>query len=322
MDKIDAKILTQLDKNSRQSFSEIAKNVRISKEVCIYRINRLVNQGIIKQFTALISLGNLGLFSHKIYLQLHGIDTKQKTDMLKDLISNRRINWIAECVGEYDIIIAILCPNIIVFEAEKNKIIQKYSQFIHDYSIGFMTETRIYERAYLINSQIKEERYLIGELNQKNLDEHDKEILTILINDSRTSIIHMAKKLKLNVKTIVTRIKSLESNIIRGYKIFLDLDKMNYSFYKALIKVNNMDESERMKFLEFCKMNPYIIHLVENVGQWEFEPEFEVPNDKTFYDTLTEIKQLFPNFIGKISIVKIVKEHKAIYNPVSIINNS
>jgi DNA-binding Lrp family transcriptional regulator len=118
----------------------------------------------------------------------------------------------------------------------------------------------------------------------------------------------------------MSRIRKLEKErIIQGYKIFLDLNKIGYKFYKAFISINKMNQEEFKRFLDFCKFHKNIIHLVENVGSWELEPEFEVENEDQFYEIINQMKNKFPDFIKKIKTIKIQKEHKAIYSPLDMI---
>lgn len=292
----------------------------MSKETCIYRINKLISEKIITNFSTLIGLGNLGLFSHKIYFQLHGLIKVKKEQMILKLQKNKKINWIAECSGEFDLIIAVLCKNVQEFNNEKNKILQQFSQYIQNYFVGIMSETHIYQRDYLLNKSSQKENLLIGGINFINLDEKDKKILKLISLNSRVSTIDISKKIKLNVKTVISRIKKLEKeNIIQAYKIFLDLNKVDYKFYKAFVSVNKMDKEQCKRFFSFCSLNKNIIHLVENVGSWEFEPEFEVGNEDKFYEIINEMKNKFPNFIKKIQTVKVQKEYKAVYSPVEIL---
>ncbi len=48
IDLKDRKILYQLDLNSRQSLTQIGKNVGLKKDVVSYRIKRLQDEGVIK----------------------------------------------------------------------------------------------------------------------------------------------------------------------------------------------------------------------------------------------------------------------------------
>jgi DNA-binding Lrp family transcriptional regulator len=240
--------------------------------------------------------------------------------MIKELQKNKKINWIAECSGEFDLIVAILCKNIKEFDDEKSQILQKFSQYIQNYSVGIMSETHIYQRDYLIDKSSQKEMFLIGKLNSIKIDEKDKKILKLISSNSRIQILDISEKTKLNVKTIISRMKKLEKeNIIQAYKIFLDLNKIDYKFYKAFISINKMDKEKFKEFLSFCNLNKNIIHLVENVGSWELEPEFEVENEDQFYEIINQMKNQFPDFIKKIQTIKIQKEHKAIYSPVDIL---
>jgi DNA-binding Lrp family transcriptional regulator len=47
LDKIDKKLLYQLDLNCRQSNAQIGRIIGVSKQVIEYRINKLQSQGII-----------------------------------------------------------------------------------------------------------------------------------------------------------------------------------------------------------------------------------------------------------------------------------
>ena len=50
IDALDKKILYLLDLNSREKESEIAQQLKVGKQVVAYRLRRLIENGIIKQF--------------------------------------------------------------------------------------------------------------------------------------------------------------------------------------------------------------------------------------------------------------------------------
>ena len=50
LDLKDKKILVELELNSRRSNNQIAKKVNLSKEVVKYRIDRLLEKGVILRF--------------------------------------------------------------------------------------------------------------------------------------------------------------------------------------------------------------------------------------------------------------------------------
>ena len=65
-DKKDQEILYELDLNARQSNAQIAKKVRLSKEVVGYRIKRMLEDEIIIGFYSVIDVTKLGYLTGRI----------------------------------------------------------------------------------------------------------------------------------------------------------------------------------------------------------------------------------------------------------------
>ena len=80
LDVKDKKILAQLDIDARQSNSEIGKKVRLSKEVVKYRIDNMIESGLIVRFNTVINYFKLGIVKYKLYLQLRNINAEKLED--------------------------------------------------------------------------------------------------------------------------------------------------------------------------------------------------------------------------------------------------
>jgi Lrp/AsnC family transcriptional regulator, leucine-responsive regulatory protein len=61
MDKIDWKILSELERDGRQSFAELGERVGLSKSPCWSRVQQLEEQGVIEGYAARIQPSALGL---------------------------------------------------------------------------------------------------------------------------------------------------------------------------------------------------------------------------------------------------------------------
>ena len=322
LDKKDKEILFELSKDSRQPYSKIAKTVKLKKETCIYKIHNLEKKGVISNFLTLISLSKLGISHFKIYLRFHGASKEIIQNIIKNFKDYYKINWVAKCIGTFDLIISVLCKDIKEFNLEKNKILQKYNQYIKDYQIGIMADTYVYGKNYLVDKKINylDDRKMIGDESIISLDESDKKILGLLVNDSRISFLDISKKTNLNIKTVISRVKKLEGNgVISGYDIFFNFNIINLKYYKLFIKINKMIPEEYKKFINYCKNNRNIVYLVENIGSWELEPEIEINSEEKFYDIVDEIKNNFPEFINQIDIVRIIHDYKHIYLPKEVL---
>ncbi len=62
----------------------------------------------------------------------------------------------------------------------------------------------------------------------KKIDKLDKEILNILLKDSRLSYRKIATRLKVSPATIMNRINYLNKDVIKGYSVMLDYGKLDY----------------------------------------------------------------------------------------------
>lgn len=61
MDKLDWKIIAELERDGRQSFANLCDNVGLSKSPCWTRVKNLEDRGIIEGYTARIDPNALGL---------------------------------------------------------------------------------------------------------------------------------------------------------------------------------------------------------------------------------------------------------------------
>ena len=83
LDELDNKILYEIGKNARLSYSQISKEIKSKKPVVAYHIQNLEKKGIIWKYVPVISLTRLGIFAHKIYFRFHGLGREKKKDLIK-----------------------------------------------------------------------------------------------------------------------------------------------------------------------------------------------------------------------------------------------
>ena len=103
LDVKDRKILYELDINSRQSNSEIAKKVGLSKQVVGFRIKRLLKENIISFFYSVIDISKLGFTVHKNFLRLQNLDRGKEKELIDFLVNHPNVVWFASCDGKFDL---------------------------------------------------------------------------------------------------------------------------------------------------------------------------------------------------------------------------
>ena len=83
LDKIDTKILNELELDSRQSNSNIAKKLKTNKAIVNYRIDRLEKRNIITKYQFISDQTLLNEKSFGLLIQFEKMNLTQETKMIK-----------------------------------------------------------------------------------------------------------------------------------------------------------------------------------------------------------------------------------------------
>jgi len=77
LDRIDRKIVAELRKDARQTVTDLAARVGLSKTPCQNRMRRLERDGYVLGYTAIVSHDKLGR-GHVAFVQVHLKDTTER----------------------------------------------------------------------------------------------------------------------------------------------------------------------------------------------------------------------------------------------------
>jgi len=317
LDLKDWKILYELDINSRQSFHEIGKKVGLSKDSVIYRINKMQEKGIIKKFHTLIDTGKLGFISFRLYLKFQNTTPEKETEIIEFLKKQKIITWLASIEGEYNLGMWILCKSISEMNELWKKILENFRDNIEKTSFVIFSKVYYFSRNYFLNNkQQKKEWLIITEPKNMLIDEKELEIIKILVDNSRASVVEIAKKVGLTPKTIISKIKKLErEKIIIGYRTMFDLEKLNYQYFKVHFNLHNLNQEKEKKFRQFLRYHTNVIYDNEVIGGDDIEIEIQCKSIEEFRKILDQIKQQFSEIIKNYKYFTFYKEHKYIFFP-------
>src|SRR5260370_35409803 len=84
LDGTDLRILAELVENSKQSYVEIGRKLALHPNVIAYRVNRLEDAHIIREYTTLIDFGKLGL-SEQVIVAANFPSSPSSKDILKQI---------------------------------------------------------------------------------------------------------------------------------------------------------------------------------------------------------------------------------------------
>lgn len=317
LDLKDKKLLYELDLNSRQSFNELSRKLKLSKNSVIYRINNLQKLGIIKQFHTVIDTGKLGYTSFRLYLKLQNSSPKKEQEIIEFLKSKEIVTWVVSIEEDFNIGALILTKSIREMNNLWEELLDKYANYLEKRLLTIMTKVSYFSRAYFLDLKKNEHETIFATEPQDNqVDEKDLKILKLLSSNARIPIIEIASKLKMTPKTIISRIKGLEKRkIIIGYKTVFDIEKLGYQYFKIYLKIHNSTKEKKQKLRDYIKANPNIIYDDYVLGGEDFEIEVQVRGIIELRKIIEEIKSNFTEMIQDYKTMLFYKEHKYLFFP-------
>ncbi len=322
LDVKDKKILYELDINARQSASEIGKKVGLSKQVVTYRINKLIETGVIQKFYAVYNTSKLGFTTYKIFLRLQNVDLQKQNEIIEYIKNHQNVQFFISCDGMFDLVFNVLAKTAsglydILKELENN-----YGNYIAERELIIMVFSSFFFRDYLIDKsseQIRKPMYFGSKPEAIELDEINKKILHYLGIGARMSIVEIANKIGISPDTIAIRIKKLEkAQIIHNYILLPNFSLLNQTSYKILFSLHNLNEQREKSLFQYCRAQPNIWFHSKSLGRWNLEINMDVDNANQFRQIMMEIKSQFSDIIKEYNTLQISKVHKFNFYPFKI----
>lgn len=319
LDVKDRKILYELDVNSRQTNSEIAKKVGLSKQVVGFRIKRLVKEKLILFFYSVIDISKLGFTVHKNFLRLQNLDRGKEKELIDFLVNHPNVVWVASCDGKFDLAFGTWAKDMAFLDKTIAELNKKFGECIAERQIATIIRGDYFVRDYLINREkpsAYRESFFGAVPSPVKMDKNDWKILVLLGKNSRITVVEISNEVKLSVDAIAERIKKLEkSGVIKHYNIVPNESKYPYLHYKVLIGFRNVSEDRERSLREYCRTNPNIVYIVKSLGPWEFEIDMEVENAEQFREIMMDIKTQFNDILKDYSALQIYQVHKYNFCP-------
>ena len=106
LDDLDKRILKLLQSNGRLSFADLSRELDVAEATVRFRVNRLVSNGVITRFAALLNPAKIGMkVSGAILLK---IDPAYLEEACKQLVSFSETQYLFQSTGEYDVVSVIV----------------------------------------------------------------------------------------------------------------------------------------------------------------------------------------------------------------------
>src|SRR5262245_21846472 len=141
LDRYDAAILDELQRDGRRSIVELAEEVGLSSTPCARRVRLMEQAGIIQGYTAIIDPAQLGLKVQafiQVKLERHTDENleqfRRSVDAMEEIVSCHAMT------GEYDLLLQVVVPDL---ESLSNVVLKKLLRirFVRDVHSSIVLNT-------------------------------------------------------------------------------------------------------------------------------------------------------------------------------------
>lgn len=319
IDEKDRKILVELDKDARQPDSEIAKKTGTSKQVANYRIQNLIEKGIITNFYTIINTGLLGLTSYYIYLQLEKIDKEKERALLEKIKSLNYVGWLVSGMGRWDAVLLVYADSISTFDKLLNNITNLCGNNLHECNFTTLLYSEHAGYKFLKGSAVTSVKQT-EKIEIKKLDKIDKAILITLSQNARASVVGITEKINQPVHVVSYRIKNLiNKKIITGFKPKININRLGYQWHLLFLQFQKITEKRRKEFINFCNNHKKIYYITNCLGIYNAMLDIHIQSVEDFKEVLLELKENFSDIIKLYESMVIFEEYKIDYLPKTLI---
>lgn len=301
LDLFDKKILYELEKDSSEPISKISKKLNRSKEFVNFRIHRLEKEGIILGYSAIVDMAKLDYFTLRVYIKWQNMTLEEKKKFYDEIKIKENVWTTTVLHGDWDFafFVGIKVKDYIQsFQKIWNEIQLDYKDKISESKIAIYAPIYNFNKRFFLeiekNSEIIERIYGLGKA--VIFDELDEKIINIYSGNIKLTHDEIAKRLNVTSETIRLRIKQLEKKeIIVGYKINLNLQKLGYQGYRVDFLLNSIKRNEEL--FNYIKNHKYFYQINKSIGGADFETEIIVRDLSHLLEILEEVVKKFSDVI-------------------------
>ncbi len=291
----DKAILAELHLNARQNLTELARRVRLSKQVVSYRIKQLEAMNVIRGYHAIPDVYRLGKAHFRVFVKYHQLGRDTESRLVKELARCPEISWLTLLDGDFDLEFVIWSDHIMEFEKTYDAILGRFGSYFQEkyFSIGTRVE---YLPFRFLKPDARAGRSLLfgGAYDRRVLDEQGKRILFEVNHNGRISLAGLAKKLGISVAAARNRLQELlDSGVIIGFGLKIDHKRLGLTYRKVLLKLNTPSEATIDRIASYLRRQASVIFLVKTIGAYDYEFELLTESNEEFYHFMKNFRSRF-----------------------------
>jgi len=318
LDLKDRKILYHLDLNCRQSNTQIGKKVGLSRQVVEYRIKRMEEESVIKNYYTVIDAYKLGLMFYRYYINLQTVSKKKKQEIIDHFVNYKKISTISTAKGFYDLIVVFWVDDISEFYEFWKKTLEQYCSLFSERFFSLYIHGRGYPLYFLLfndTDTVKPTKVdSFGITKNITIDEFDYKLLNQISLNARITSVDISNILGCSSQNVVYRMDKLEKNgLIQSYRTAIDFSLLGYNRFKVNIQLR--DYSKRMQIVKQFEQSPFINYFSASFGLCDLEFEFIVRDADHLIDIIDRISDMYPDVIRNYDYYSDIRNYKETFLP-------
>jgi len=317
----DFQIIYHLDQNCRQSLTQIAKKVRLHRNVVDYRIKNMEKDGVIRGYYAQINTLALGYVTFRIFINISNATPEVERSLIEYLRNEPRTIWLFRAIGKWEYDVLLVAKSLFEVDAFMEQFQARFNQIIEDKEIAIMTKIYDLPKDYLIgNTARKAGRHVFQPIEVARLSPNESAVLSILSNDARIRSIDLAKKTKLSINTTTKIIKELQKKrVILAFRPFIDTAKSGYEYYKVHINLKQYTAADLSNIKFWLESDPRIISINHLINGDDLEVEAHL-KPGTQAEFMQALKKKFGYMIKNSFVIQFTEEFVFRYMPDELVS--
>lgn len=294
IDEIDAKILKRLLSESRTSFTDLAKECKITVAAVRMRYKHLWNEGVINGEKMLVNPHCLG-YRHIVDLGVT-CAVEDEQEVATFLENKPYISELVGPMGRYNFLGKVALKDLnklheIIEEFESNHKVKHVDAMIWSEAINLE-----YPQNLVIKPLDRENDPPNGQkpacnLGEIEFDETDKKIAKILSENSRTPFKTIAAQLNISAKTVIQRYRKLRENLLPLSTITVDLNKLGYrALANIYIKLSN--RSKMAETYSQLLAIPNLIVIIRLIDSYDLYCALAVEDFENIFEAEHQIRRI------------------------------
>jgi Lrp/AsnC family leucine-responsive transcriptional regulator len=318
VDLKDRKILYELDLDCRQSNTQIGKKVGLKKDVVSYRINRMVDEGIIRNFWTAINTFKLGYNVFRIYINFQFVSSDKKNEIIQYFVAYKNSWAVVSVKGEIDLNVILWVNDIYEFYRFWEKTIELYGDYFANSAISILVYVYAYQKSYLLLDKHEKSGGLFYQTicggGSIDIDKTDYQLLNILAINARTPLIELAEQLGCSSSTVNYRIKNLMHNgVIQAFRVGIDISKLGLK--KFVLNVSLKEPKQKNTLLNFLQDLLSLEYIDIALGWTDMQLEVILKDVNDLTQIMDQVAFKFPNAIKKQNLMIATQYHKERWLP-------